>query len=94
MDGHVMVLVTTQHRGVFCGYLPEGTDVSQRTLRDMKRTRMAIRWGTTRGVAQLAETGPTAVSKIGAPADLAVLHDITAVWMVRDVARLAWEAAS
>lgn len=92
MEGFRPVLVTTKHRGVFFGWVAADGDLAKPTLA-LQSARMAIRWGTTRGVAQLAETGPTSASKIGAKADLPVLHDVTAVWDVTDQAVVAWEAA-
>lgn len=87
------VLITTQHRGVFFAQIDENADLTQRTFTNLKNCRMAIYWGTTRGVMQLAETGPTSSSKIGAPADIDVLHDITAVFNVSDKALEAWSRA-
>ena len=86
------VLVTTQHRGVFFGYVEADADLTARTL-SLKRARMAIRFGTTRGVAELADSGPTDRSKIGSRADVPALQDVTCVWAVTDEARDAWEAA-
>lgn len=83
------VLVTTKHRGVFYGRVPDDQDMTAGTM-GLQGARMAIQWGTTRGVAQLAETGPTNSSKIGAPADILALHDITAVWAVTDEAAAKW----
>ena len=54
---------------------------------------MAIRFGTTRGLMELADTGPTAKSKISAPADIPVLHDITAVFRITDKAWKKWTSA-
>lgn len=85
------VIVTTQHRGVFFGIVPKSADLTKRTLA-LKDARMAIRWGTTRGVVELAETGPTGNSRIGAKADIPVLHDVTAVITVSDEARAKWES--
>ena len=85
------ILVTTQHRGVFFGLVPDDQDVNSRTMA-LTDARCAIRWGTTAGVAQLAATGPTANSRIGVKADIPALHDITAVWAVTDKARAAWES--
>ena len=87
-----MVLVTTQHRGVFCGEVPEDADITARTMR-LENARMAIRWGTTKGVMELAATGPTNVSRIGAPATIEALHDITAVFAVTDLAAEKWRAS-
>jgi hypothetical protein len=83
------VIVCTEHRGVFFGY---AGDTSGDVIA-LKRARMAIYFGTTRGVMQLAETGPTANSKISARADLEV-RKITAVMEVAAPAVEAWEKAS
>ena len=82
------VIVCTEHRGVFFGYANEtkGTEI------DLRRGRMAIAFGTTRGVMELAETGPTARSKISARADLFV-RKVTAVFEVTAAAAEKWEAA-
>ena len=82
------VLICTKHRGVFFGYATNtsGNDVT------LKRARMAIKFGTNRGVMQLAETGPTSNSKVSARADCN-LHDVTAVFEVTETAVKAWEAA-
>ena len=82
------VIVTTKHRGVFYGL---ATDTSGEVIK-LKRARMGIYWGTTRGLMQLAETGPTGSSKISARADLE-LRDVTAVFEVTPAAAEAWEAA-
>ncbi|XBQ15834.1 MAG: hypothetical protein ABL308_12855 [Oceanicaulis sp.] len=86
------VMVTTKHRGVFAGLVPDDADLAQPTLA-LKSARMAIKFGTTRGVQQLAESGPTGNSKISAPADIPVLHDVTAVFAVTEAAWAKWEAA-
>ena len=85
------VLVTTKHRGVFYGMVDENSDLSQSTLK-LLDAKMAIYWGTTKGVAQLAHTGPTDKSKIGAPATV-LIHDVTAVWDVTDEAAEKWKNA-
>jgi hypothetical protein len=59
----------------------------------LSRARMAIYFGTTRGVMQLAETGPTSSSKISARADIE-LRSVTAVFEVTPAAATAWEAAA
>lgn len=86
------ILISTQHRGVFFGLVDEETDLQQRTL-SLKNARCAIRWGTKGGIAELAEQGPNASSRIGSPADIEAIHDITAVWNVTDEAREKWLAA-
>ena len=82
------VIVCTEHRGVFFGY---ATDTTGTTI-ILKRARMAIKFGTTRGVMELAETGPTSRSKISARADIDV-RKITAVFEVSPKATDKWEAA-
>lgn len=83
------VIVTTEHRGVFFGY---ATNTSGDRI-NLKRARMAIRFGTTRGLMELAETGPTAQSRISARADLE-LRKITAVFECTPDAVAKWEAHS
>lgn len=56
----------------------------------LKRARMAIYWGTTKGVMQLAETGPTSSSKISARADLEA-RNVVCVMEVSEAAAKAWE---
>ena len=82
------VIVTTEHRGVFFGY---ATDTSGAVIQ-LRSARMAIRFGTTRGLMELAETGPTSNSKISARADMEV-RKITATFEVTEAATKAWEAA-
>ena len=82
------VIVCTSHRGVFFGHA-EDTSGDVITLRAAK---MAIYFGTTRGVMQLANTGPTSSSKISLPADIAV-RSVTAVFEVTPEAAAKWEAA-
>ncbi|MEO1211516.1 MAG: hypothetical protein AAFX78_18540 [Cyanobacteria bacterium J06638_20] len=84
------ILITTEYRGVFFAQVGEAADLSKRTLTDLKNCRMAIRFGTDRGVMQLAETGPTESSRISAPADIHVIHGVTAVFDVTDEAAAKW----
>jgi hypothetical protein len=82
------VIVCTEHRGVFFGY---AINTSGDVIR-LKRARMAIYWGTTRGVMELAEVGPNSKSKISARADIEV-RKITAVFEVTPEATTTWEKA-
>lgn len=83
------VLITTKHRGVFGGEIDDGQDITARTM-PLKNARMAIRFGTTKGLMQLCETGPTSSSKISAPADIPALHDITGVFDITPEAWAVW----
>lgn len=85
-------LVTTQHRGVFAGEIDDDQDLAVKAM-PLKGARMAIRFGTTKGLLELAETGPTGQSRISAPADIPMLHDITAVFSITDEAWAKWQAA-
>lgn len=82
------VIVCTVHKGVFYGHA-ENTDGD---IIHLKGAKMAIYWGTTRGVMQLAATGPTAMSKISLPADIEV-RGVTAVFEVTPDAAAKWESA-
>jgi len=82
------VIVCTSHKGVFFGHA-KATDGDVIHLTGAK---MAIYWGTTRGVMQLAATGPTSTSKISLPADIEV-RGVTAVFEVTPEAAEKWEQA-
>jgi hypothetical protein len=87
------IIITTEHRGVFYAEVDADKDLTQTTLTDLKNCKMAIYWGTTKGVNQLAETGPTEKSRISAKADIPVLHKITAIFSVTDEAKEKWISA-
>ena len=86
------VIVTTEHRGVFFGYVEDNADLTKTTL-SLKNARMAIRWRTAKGIAELAEIGPNENSLIGAKADIPVIHKVTAVFLVTTQAEEKWIAA-
>lgn len=87
------VVVTTEKRGVFFGYIPMDakTEVDRITI---KRGRMCVYWAAAvRGVVGLAATGPDANSRISPAAPELSLTGVTGVWLATDAARDAWEAA-
>ena len=86
------VLITTAHRGVFAGLIPEDQDLTAQSM-PLKSAKMAIYWGTTKGLMQLCDTGPTGSSKISAKADIPMLHAITGVFDITPAAWAAWEKA-
>lgn len=90
MENQKPVLITTQHRGVFFGMVANDADLTPKTLTDIKQARMAIYFGTEKGVQQLADTGPTKDSRISAPSDIEVLHDVTGVFTVTPEAMDKW----
>ena len=83
------ILVTTSYRGVFAGEIEDDQDLTLKSF-GIKNARMAIRWGTSNGLMQLAQTGPTPSSKISAPADIPMLHDITAIFTITPEAWKVW----
>lgn len=91
-DNMKPVLVTTKHRGVFAGLVPHDQDMGAELIA-LKDARMAIKFGTTKGLMQLCETGPTGQSRISAPADIPGLRDITAIFAITDEAWTKWQAA-
>lgn len=84
------IIITTLHRGVFFGLVDADKDLTAKTLTDIKSARMAIYFGTTRGINQLCRTGPTENSTISDPSDIECLQDVTAVFSVTGEAAQKW----
>jgi len=82
------VIICTVHKGVFFGF----TESTDGDIIHLKGAKMAIYWGTTRGVMQLAATGPTSTSRVSLPADIEV-RGVTAVFEVTEEAAAKWVAA-
>lgn len=87
------IIITTKHRGVFFGRVAENEPIDGEHIKNVHGCRMAIQFGTDRGVMQLAETGPTDRSKISARADMPIIRDVTAVMSVTDAAAELWDKA-
>ena len=83
------VLVTTEYRGVFAGFL-ESQDKRKVVL---ARARCAIKWNTTGGFLELAKDGPNEDSKIGSEADRITLYGVTSIADVSAKAIEKWLAA-
>lgn len=85
-----MVIVTTEHRGVFAGD-PIGELKDRRIT--LKTARMCVYWSPdVKGIVGLAATGPTKGCKITAPAPSIVLEAVTSVMECSEQAAKAWEA--
>lgn len=85
------VLVTTEHRGVFFGYL---TGEPKKESVTLKNCRNCVRWDTgLRGFLGLAYTGPGPDCKVGPAAPEMTLFDITGVATVTPEAVEKWEMA-
>lgn len=85
------VLVTTEHRGVFFGYLV-GTPTKEKVK--LANARNCVYWDTgTRGFLGLASDGPGDKCRIGFAVPEITLYDITSVVTVDAKAAEKWEAA-
>jgi len=85
------VMVTTEFRGVFAGYLAEGDrDVAARSIR-LTDAMMAIAWGTSDGIIQLVSDGPSEKSKISAVATEVEIEKVTAIFGATEAAEAAWK---
>lgn len=86
------VLVTTEFRGVFFGYLKDDTKApAQLTLTG---ARNCIYWSADMGgFLGLAAKGPTSGCRIGMKVEELTLYKITSITPVSETAALAWEKA-
>lgn len=85
------VIVCTERRLVVFGYTTSKKEAPT-TIR-ITDARVATRFGTTKGIGELAATGPTSKSLIGARIPGLALRLVTAVMDVSADATKAWEAA-
>ena len=87
------VIVTTEFRGVFFGYVPNNQARDVDTIR-LERARMAVSWSAdVRGVLGLAATGPSASCRIGPQVPAVTLRKVTAVFECSDESARGWEKA-
>lgn len=85
------VVVTTEHRGVFFGFL-DGQDDTAKTLA-ISEAQMCVYWHSdVNGVVGLAVTGPTKRCRVTPAAPKITLQDVTAVMDATDDAVAAWKA--
>lgn len=86
------VIVCTTHRGVFYGLTDKtNEEILKDDIVHLTGCMMAIYWGTSRGVMQLAATGPTATTKASLRADITV-KSITSVFNVSEEANQKWSS--
>jgi len=84
------VVVTTEFRGVFFGYL-KGRPSKTVTL---EKARNCIYWSSdVKGFMGLAGAGPTSSCKIGPPVRSITLQKVTSIIECEDTAVTAWEGA-
>jgi hypothetical protein len=85
------VLVTTEFRGVFFGYVEEDEKApNQITITD---ARNCIYWQDCGGFLGLAATGPNSSCRIGASIEELTLYKITSITPVSKEAAKAWDKA-
>ncbi len=89
-NGSRPVLVTTEHRGVFFGYVEDDSKFPAEIT--LKRMRCCVQWRSMHGFLALASDGPNKDCKIGPYAN-GTLAKITGYWDVEPKAVEAWEAA-
>jgi hypothetical protein len=86
------VLVTTEFRGVFFGYVKNDKKLPAEIT--LTGVRNCIYWSSDiGGFLGLASVGPNSSCKIGKRADELTLYKITSVTPVSDAAITAWEKA-
>ena len=81
------VIVTTKHRGIFCGLLNADTAAEAQTV-TLNRCRMAVTFKNT-GAVGLAQ-GPT--GRVSGMAPSAEIRDITAIFDCSEEGWKAWDA--
>lgn len=87
------VLVTTEHRGVFFGYL--GSRKASKKEVTLEQCRNCGYWSTAmNGFLGLATKGPDDDCRVGPPADKVRIFDITSVTEVSPEAVEKWESAT
>lgn len=90
MEGLEPVLVTTEHRGVFFGWI-DPTEKTNKLSVTLKKCRNCIRWAASvGGFLGLASKGPDQNCTIGTEAPSVILHDVTSVSDVTDEAAKKW----
>lgn len=84
------VVITTEHRGVFFGYVKDDSNLP--TSVELTGVRNCISWtASVKGVLGLAATGPNADCRIGPQVPDAKLWKITGVFDCTPAAAEAWE---
>ncbi len=89
------VLVTTDKRGVFAGYLEKDADYNRKENRiKLSSSRNCVYWtADTRGFLGLASHGPGKGCRVGPAAVDAELAGVTSVTTCTEEARERWESA-
>lgn len=92
MSDKIGVVVTTEHRGVFFGYVEEMPDLDKSKTVVLDKARMCIYWPEWQhGVVGLAANGPADGSKISPAAPAIALSDVLSVMVCSSTAIKMWE---
>ena len=82
------VVVTTEHKGVFAGYLASEQD----HVAKLTEAQMCVYWSQdVKGVVGLAASGPSKSCKVSAPAPAMTLNGVTAVIDCTEEAAAKWQ---
>ena len=85
------VVVTTEFKGVFFGYVDAKQKLDVDTIR-IEKARMCVYWSTdVRGALGLAATGPTTGCKVGPAVPAITLKKVTSIMEVSPEAAEKWE---
>ena len=88
----IPVVVTTDYRGVFFGYMDQ-TCVNDETI-SLRAARNCLVWTSDiKGFVGLAVTGPSKTCRVGPAADMHSLRKITCILACSPQAVAAWESA-
>lgn len=83
------VVVTTEFRGVFFGYVENAAELPAKII--LRDCRCAVYWQDTRGVLGLASSGPNKNCRIGPKVPQGELWKVTGVFDCSPEAVEAWE---
>jgi hypothetical protein len=86
------VVVTTENRGVFFGFVEDDSKAPNQIT--LSRCRNCVYWpASTRGFIGLTTSGPLAGSKVGPAAPEMTLYKVTSIATCTEEAIAAWEKA-
>lgn len=84
-------MVTTEHRGVFFGYVAPEADRASKVI-ELADAQMCVYWASdVRGILGLAATGPTDRSKVTRPVPRITLQGVTSVIDATPEAVALWQ---
>lgn len=86
------VIVTTEHRGIFFGYVDENADLTTKII-ELKNARLCVYWcSDVKGFMGLGVSGPLKGSRIGPRTNKIILQNVTSVIEPSKKAIAAWES--